>query len=81
MNYALIKDGIVKNIIVADSNFVDLIKSKWDFVVDVTTNEEAGVGWLYDGKNFIIPHVAEATVESAPEVPVSERVPVEFKNH
>ena len=34
MNYALIRDGIVQNVIVADASFVALIRSEWDKVED-----------------------------------------------
>ena len=36
MNYALIRDGIVQNVIVADASFVALIRSEWDKVEPVT---------------------------------------------
>jgi len=51
-NYALIKNGIVANIIVADSDFIDSLPNSSDYVQ--YTN--AGIGWIYDAsKNVFIP--------------------------
>lgn len=52
MNFALIKNGIVENVIVADQAFVDTIAQEWDRIVETTT---AGVGWLDDGTNLTAP--------------------------
>jgi len=51
-NYALIKNGIVANIIVADSDFIHSLPNSSDYVQ--YTN--AGIGWIYDAsKNVFIP--------------------------
>lgn len=56
MIYALIKDGIVKNRIVADSDFIALIADKWDFCIQVSgMDPEPQIGWLYDGSTFSEP--------------------------
>lgn len=50
MNYALIKNGVVENIIVADEAFVSTL-SGYDHIEALDTPEEqkvAGPGWLYD---------------------------------
>ena len=50
-NYALIKNGIVQNIIVADADFIASLPNPNEYVE--YTN--AGIGWSYDGVNFIPP--------------------------
>jgi len=50
-NYALIKNGIVENIVLADADFINSLPNKNDYVQ--YTN--AGIGWSYDGVNFIPP--------------------------
>jgi hypothetical protein len=60
-NYAVIKDGTVNNIIVADS------KEIAESVTGLTCIEfelelgAPGVGWTYDGTNFSAPVVEEPT--------------------
>lgn len=51
MNYALIKNGIVQNVIVADEEFISSISDQYDHIEALDTPEEqkvAGPGWLYD---------------------------------
>ena len=52
MQYALIKDGVVQNIIVADESFVSIIRSEWDRVEPLDNN--AGIGWGWNN-GFIAP--------------------------
>ena len=52
MNYALIRDGIVQNVIVADASFVALIRSEWSQIELVTGS--AGIGWGWDN-GFVPP--------------------------
>lgn len=53
MIYALIKNGIVVNVIVADPNFISLIQSKWDYCVRIDNlNPCPRIGDLYDGSQF-----------------------------
>ncbi len=61
MNYALIRDGIVQNVIVADASFVALIRSEWDKVEPVTGS--AGIGWGWD--NGFVPPPEPAAEEGA----------------
>ena len=56
-NFALIKNGIVQNIIVADNNFIASLPNSNEYVE--YTN--AGIGWSYDGVNFIPPKPDNAT--------------------
>lgn len=56
MVYALVKDGVVKNTIVADSGFIATISGNWDYCVDITSlNPQPWQGWTYDGSTFTAP--------------------------
>jgi hypothetical protein len=47
--YALIKNGVVENAIVADAAFISNIESNYDQSIDVTSMEpRPSVGWTYD---------------------------------
>jgi hypothetical protein len=57
-NFAVIKNGVVNNVIVAD------IKEVAELVtgltcVEYTDENPAGIGWTYDGVNFVAPVVIE----------------------
>jgi hypothetical protein len=57
-NFAVIKDGVVNNVIVAD------IKEVAELVtgltcIEYTEENPAGIGWTYDGVNFVAPVVTE----------------------
>jgi len=62
MNYAIIENGIVKNIIVATPEFV-----AEHYPDAVELNEMAGIGWAYVDGEFIAPTpvVVEETDVSA----------------
>lgn len=55
MYYALIRLGLVTQIIVADEEFLSHIENKYDYVVDVTNRErpEAGDSYYPDVDKFI----------------------------
>ena len=53
-NYAQIINGIVVNVIVADANFV--AQSDLDYV----SISRGGIGWTYNGTNFIAPQPFES---------------------
>ena len=56
MYWALIKNGIVINTIVADAKFIDLIKDQYDFCLELEHQPGGpGIGWNYDGQNFTPP--------------------------
>lgn len=61
MIFALIKNGVVENVIVADAAFVEHIAADWDLIVNVTEWGELqpGVGWTFDGLDFHAPVVEE----------------------
>jgi len=56
MIFALIKNGIVENTIVAELSFIGHIASQWDFIIRVDELEQRpGIGWAYDGVDFTAP--------------------------
>ena len=59
MKYALIKSGIVQNVIVADEAFIATIAPEWDHIERIDTPVEralgVGMGWGWDGTNFVAP--------------------------
>lgn len=56
--YALIRGGIVEQIIVSDSEFADNIASGWDAVAStapaVAAGQNVGIGWGWDGGPLFI---------------------------
>ena len=56
--YALIKNGIVENIISADAAFIASLPNSANYVQ--YTN--AGIGWSYDGANFIPPKCHDVAI-------------------
>ena len=69
--FALIKNGTVQNVIVADEAFITSITSKWDHIECIDTPAEqtlgVGIGWGWDGANFVAP---------TPTTPEPQPVPV-----
>lgn len=60
MKFALIKDGIVKNIIVAEQDFLPHIQDQYDYIIDVSEMAHyPGPGWSYDGQTFSTPILEE----------------------
>ena len=52
MNYALIKNGVCENVIEANQDFIEKIRSEWDEIVPAAgTMAEKKATW--DGKEFI----------------------------
>lgn len=49
MQYALIENGVVSNIIEADAAFIEALPGTW------APAEGAGIGWHYDGEAFTAP--------------------------
>lgn len=51
MRYALIKNGIVENVIVAEADFIQHIQAQYDHIEALDTPDEekvGGPGWSYD---------------------------------
>ena len=69
--FALIKNGTVQNVIVADEAFITSITSKWDHIECIDTSAElalgVGIGWGWDGSSFVAP---------TPTTPEPQPVPV-----
>ena len=55
MNYAQIVEGIVVNVIVADTEFVATQTDKTYVLC-----QRGGIGWTFDGTNFIAPQPFES---------------------
>jgi hypothetical protein len=56
MIFALVKDNVVVNTIVADQNFVNLIISQYDHVVRIDNLAVMpSVNWSYVNEEFIAP--------------------------
>ena len=57
--FALIKNGTVQNVIVADEAFIASITSKWDHIECIDTPAElalgVGIGWEWEGSSFVAP--------------------------
>ena len=55
-NFAEIKDGVVTNVIVADTK--EIAEQVTGLTcVEYTEENPAGIGWTYDGANFVAPVV------------------------
>ena len=62
MNFAVISNGIVINLIVADS--LEVAEAVSNFTcIEYANHTDAGIGWTYDGTNFIAPVITPPTVE------------------
>jgi len=62
MRYALIKNNIVKNVILANANFVAGISHKWDKILLLPDNF-GGPGWVYDGSQISPPQPSQAEID------------------
>jgi len=55
-NYALIKDGLVVNVIVAEEGFLPLIQDQYDAIIKIDLKPGSpGMGWQYSKKKFSPP--------------------------
>ena len=63
MDYALIKNGTVVNVIIADSNTVNLVAADYDHVEPlesyIAAGSGVGIGWGWNG-GFVAPETEEA---------------------
>ena len=71
MEYALIKNGQVENVIVADETFIAAIATEWDHIERIDTPAEqalgVGIGWAWDGSNFVAPPAPPAPEPEPPK--------------
>lgn len=51
MKYSLIKNGIVENVILADTDFIESIRDQWDDII----LDDGNIGQLWDGQTFTNP--------------------------
>lgn len=57
MDYALIKNGLVEQVIVSDAEFAQSIAHKWDAVTPAING--CAIGWGWDGVALVRPVVPE----------------------
>lgn len=61
-NFAVIKNGIIENVIVADSKEIAQEANNGLECIDITENTNCpGIAWSYNGSTFIPPVVEEPT--------------------
>ena len=58
MKYAILRNNIVENIIVADQDFIN----KYYFDAINVDNVECGIKWVYDGTIFTKPVIVEPEI-------------------
>jgi hypothetical protein len=56
--FAVIENGIVINVIVGVEP--EVVEANPGLYVEYTEDKPAGIGWIYDGKNFIDPRLENA---------------------
>ena len=68
--FALIKNGTIQNVIVADEAFITSITSKWEHIECIDTPAElalgVGIGWGWDGSSFVAPMPTTPEPQTAP---------------
>lgn len=60
-NYALVKNNVVENVIVAEEDFLDYIKADWDEIIEVTDSFAIGMHYKKVDNQWVPP--VEETVE------------------
>lgn len=63
MKLAIIKNGYVENVVIADLDFAE--KMKWDFI-ELADGVSCEPGWLYDGETFTAPVIIEVNAIAKP---------------
>lgn len=63
MKYALIKNSRVENIIIADEEFVNLIRDQWDAIINLPEDSNVSFNYIYEDGVF-----TPGIVINAPEV-------------
>lgn len=68
MVWALVKDGSVQNLIIADQRYIDYIKGELDHCICIDKlDDKPTIGTAYDGTKFIITKPAPIVVEPVEE--------------
>ena len=65
-NYAVIKDGFVNNVIIAETKEIAEMVTGLT-CIEYTNEDHIGIGWSYDGAEFTAPVVEEPTEETPAE--------------
>lgn len=82
MEYALIKNSEVQNVIVADESFIAQIVPEWDHIERIDTPAEqalgVGIGWGWDGTTFVAPPAPPET--EVPAVVYTKMTKLAFRN-
>lgn len=74
--FALIKNGLIENVIVAEQAFADQMKPKFDHVIRVDELDPLpGIGWSYADGAFTPPAPPEPPVEETPAEPEEPQEP------
>lgn len=66
MDYALIKNGVVEGVIVADADFVAGIASEWDHIAPASSG--VGPSWKFENGEFLPPVQTDAPQKPTPTV-------------
>jgi hypothetical protein len=63
-HFAIIKNGLVQGIIVAEINFINSLAPQYDFIIDVSEGQRPTTGDSYypDTKTFVSNHLVEHTI-------------------
>lgn len=61
--YAVVKDGEVINTILLDDSLYEESPATLDFGGELVLTDSGGIGWKYDGQQFIAPEVPKLTAE------------------
>lgn len=61
--YAVVKDGEVINTILLDDSLYEESSATLDFGGELVLTDSGGIGWKYDGQQFIAPEVPKLTAE------------------
>lgn len=54
-NYALAKDKVIVNVIVADAEFIELIKADYDEVIEIVEGLDIGMGYTKVKTKWVAP--------------------------
>jgi hypothetical protein len=71
-NYLVIKDGLVDNVIVADTKEIAEMVTGLSCIETSNEPGDPGIGWSYDGTNFTAPVVEVPVEETSTEETPSE---------
>lgn len=68
--FALIKNGVVQNIIIADKNFIDTYADNYFTCVEVGENDYVGIGFTYSDGAFAMPMDMNAFIPEDVTIPI-----------